>query len=77
MIKNKIEIEAEKIENAYKQYKSLLTPKEKEVITRYYGIDKRVRHTLAEIGEMYDVTRERVRQIKVEALTKLKIKKAK
>ena len=77
MIKNKPEIEAEKIEAAYKEFKSLLSPKEKEVITRYYGIDKRVRHTLAEIGEMYDVTRERVRQIKVEALTKIKIIKAK
>ncbi|MCR4261115.1 MAG: hypothetical protein NUV96_02185 [Candidatus Colwellbacteria bacterium] len=66
-------IEAEIIEAAYKQFKALLTPREKEVLTRYYGIPPHVRHSLAEIGEMYQVTRERIRQIKVEALKKLKI----
>ena len=66
-------IEAEKIEKAYKDLKALLTPREKEVIQRYYGIDKHVRHSLNEIGKLYGVTRERIRQIKVEALRKLKI----
>lgn len=69
------EIEAEKIERAYKQNKASLTPREKEVIQRYYGIDKHVRHTLNEIGSLYGVTRERVRQIKVEALKKLEVAK--
>ena len=50
MEKINVEIEAQKIEKAYKKYKSLLTPKQKEVITRYYGIDEQVRHTLFEIG---------------------------
>ena len=68
------EIEAEKVEQAYKLLKTALSPREKEVITRYYGIAPHVRHSLAEIGEMYQVTRERIRQIKVEALKKLKIK---
>ena len=72
-----MQIEAQKIEKAYKEFKSMLNPREKEVITKYYGIDKEVRHTLAEIGEMYKVTRERVRQIKVEALTKIKVIKPK
>jgi RNA polymerase primary sigma factor len=70
-----IKVEAEKIDKAYKELKSLLTPREKEVITRYYGIDKQVRHSLAEIAQIYQVTRERIRQIKVDALRKLKIQK--
>lgn len=68
-----MQIEAEKIEQAYKEFKAALTQREREIITRYYGITPHVRHTLAEIGEIYQVTRERIRQIKVEALRKLKI----
>jgi len=68
-------IEGERIEKAYKEFKAKLTTREKEVITRYYGIDKRVRHSLRELGEIYQVTRERIRQVKSEALKKLKIKK--
>lgn len=70
-----MQIEAEKIAEAYKQFKTALSPREKEVITRYYGIAPHVRHTLAEIGGLYQVTRERIRQIKVEALRKLHVDK--
>lgn len=66
-------IEAEKIAKAYKELKGSLTLREKDIITRYYGIEPHVRHTLAEIGAIYKVTRERIRQIKVEALVKLNI----
>ena len=69
------QIEAERIAEAYKQFKKALSPREQEVITRYYGIQPHVRHTLAEIGGMYKVTRERIRQIKVDALRKLNIEK--
>lgn len=69
-----MQIEAEKIARAYREFKSNLTPREREIVTKYYGIEKEVRHTLAELGEMQDVTRERIRQIKVVALGKLKIK---
>lgn len=69
-----IEIKAELVEQAYKELKSVLTQKEKDIITRYYGIAPNVRHSLAELGEIYGVTRERIRQIKVQALQKLKIK---
>lgn len=65
------QIEAERVQDAYRANKSELTQKEKEIITRYYGINPHVRHTLEEIGEMYQVTRERIRQIKVEALKKI------
>lgn len=69
-----VAIAAKGIEKAYNKFKNSLTTREKDVITRYYGIDKQVRHTLAEIGEIYSVTRERIRQIKLGALIKLKIK---
>lgn len=69
-----MKVEAQEVEKAYKLFKTLLTQKEKEVITQYYGLDREVRHSLREIGEKYQVTRERIRQIKVDALKKLKIK---
>lgn len=68
-------IKAKIVEQAYKTRKSHLTEREQDVIMRYYGIAPHVRHSLAELGEMYGVTRERIRQIKVEALIKLKIQK--
>lgn len=69
-----MKIKAEIVEKAYRELKSSLTPKEREIVTRYYGIAPHVRHSLRELGEMYGVTRERIRQIKVEALRKIKIK---
>lgn len=71
-----MEVEAEKVKKAYDKFKQLLTAKEEDIITRYYGINEQVRHSLAEIGEMLGVTRERIRQIKDKALVKLKIKEA-
>lgn len=68
-------IAAEKVSEAYEKLKITLSEREQDIITRYYGIAPHVRHTLAEIGEIYKVTRERIRQIKVEALRKLKIEK--
>jgi RNA polymerase primary sigma factor len=69
-----MKIKAEIVRDAYAKYGSKLTEKEADIITRYYGLAPNVRHTLAELGEMHGVTRERIRQIKVEALKKLKVK---
>ena len=67
------EVEAEKIEKIYKKAEplTLLTKKEADIITSFYGLDKKVRHTLRELGEKYGVTRERIRQIKANALKKI------
>jgi len=70
-----MKVRAEEVEKAYNKLKTLLTEREADVIKRFYGIDKKVRHTLVEIAEKYKVTRERIRQIKVIALDKLKVKK--
>ncbi len=51
---------------------SKLTNREGEVIRLYFGIGREHSLTLEEIGERFDLTRERVRQIKEKALRKLR-----
>lgn len=52
-----------------------LDEREAEVIRLSFGIGNNHRATLEEIGERYSLTRERIRQIKEKALTKLRSKK--
>lgn len=49
-----------------------LNPKERRVISLRYGLEDGIMHTLEEIGKIYGITRERVRQIEIKALEKLK-----
>ncbi|MFW5784558.1 MAG: sigma-70 family RNA polymerase sigma factor [Chitinispirillaceae bacterium] len=49
-----------------------LTDREKEIIKLYFGIDNDAAYTLDEIGRRFNITRERVRQIKSKALNRLK-----
>jgi len=49
-----------------------LTPREERVIRLRYGINVAEQHTLEQCGEIFGVTRERVRQIEAKALIKLK-----
>lgn len=49
-----------------------LTDQEREVLGLRFGLDGRERHTLAEIGRQLDVSRERVRQVELKALRKLR-----
>lgn len=49
----------------------LLSQKEKHVIKRRFNLDNTYRATLEEIGKQFNVTRERIRQIEKNALTKL------
>ncbi|MBE0641853.1 MAG: sigma-70 family RNA polymerase sigma factor [Bacteroidales bacterium] len=51
---------------------STLTPREADVIRMYFGLNQRHPMTLEEIGERFDLTRERVRQIKEKAIRRLK-----
>ncbi|MBE0646568.1 MAG: RNA polymerase sigma factor RpoD/SigA [Bacteroidales bacterium] len=51
---------------------STLTEKEREIINMFYGIGYPHNYTLEEIGAMFDLTRERVRQIKEKAIRRLK-----
>jgi RNA polymerase primary sigma factor len=49
-----------------------LTPREAKVLKMRFGIDVASEHTLEEVGKDFSVTRERIRQIEVKALKKLR-----
>ena len=51
---------------------SILSPREVEVLSTYYGLNGYKALTLEEIGELYGLTRERVRQIKERAIRRLR-----
>jgi RNA polymerase primary sigma factor len=49
-----------------------LTEQERDVLAMRFGLDGQERHTLAEIGRQLEVSRERVRQVELKALRKLR-----
>ncbi len=49
-----------------------LTPREERVLRMRFGIGMNTDHTLEEVGQQFNVTRERIRQIEAKALRKLK-----
>ena len=51
---------------------STLTDREQEVLRLRFGLDDGRQRTLEEVGQMFKVTRERIRQIEAKALRKLR-----
>ena len=51
---------------------SILSPHEKDIITRLYGLDGRAPESLAVIGEYYEISRESVRQRKDKAFKRIR-----
>ena len=51
---------------------STLAPREERVLKMRFGIGERSNHTLEEVGQDFEVTRERIRQIEAKALRKLR-----
>jgi len=49
-----------------------LTDREREVLTFRFGLNDGVSHTLEEVGKIFSVTRERIRQIEAKALRKMR-----
>jgi RNA polymerase primary sigma factor len=49
-----------------------LSPREEKVLRMRFGIGEKSDHTLEEVGQNFDVTRERIRQIEAKALRKLR-----
>jgi len=66
------ELMDESLRNEIERSLSTLSYREAEVLRLYFGINCKVSCTLEEIGEQFELTRERVRQIKEKALRKLK-----
>ncbi|NJN33885.1 MAG: sigma-70 family RNA polymerase sigma factor, partial [Saprospiraceae bacterium] len=62
----------ESLREEVKQGLSILSEREKEVISAYYGLNEFKALTLEEIGEAFGLTRERVRQIKERAIRRLR-----
>lgn len=49
-----------------------LSPREERVVRMRFGLGEKYDHTLEEVGQVFDVTRERIRQIEAKALKKLR-----
>ena len=60
------------LRDATKEVLDSLTPREAKVLRMRFGIDMNTDHTLEEVGQQFDVTRERIRQIEAKALRKLR-----
>jgi len=63
---------AESLHNEVERSLSSLSDRERDVVRLFFGIGMNHGLTLDEIGEKFDLTRERVRQIKEKAIRKLK-----
>ncbi len=51
---------------------SVLNPREESIIRMRYGVGEKADHTLEEIGQFFNLTRERIRQIEASAFVKLR-----
>lgn len=51
---------------------SQINERERDIVYRYYGIQEKEKQTLEEIGDVYGLTRERVRQIIEKTMTKMR-----
>ncbi|MBX3007546.1 MAG: sigma-70 family RNA polymerase sigma factor [Melioribacteraceae bacterium] len=63
---------SDSLKSEIKRALSTLTEREAEVIILYFGLNKEHSLTLEEIGEKFNLTRERVRQIKEKAIRRLR-----
>ena len=66
------ELLAESLRTEIERALETLTPREADVVRLYFGLGNQHPMTLEEIGETFDLTRERVRQIKEKAIRRLK-----
>ncbi|MBN9294172.1 MAG: sigma-70 family RNA polymerase sigma factor [Flavobacteriia bacterium] len=66
------ELVSESLRKDIERSLSTLTTREGEVVRMFYGLNGKYPLTLEEIGEQFDLTRERVRQIKEKAIRRLK-----
>jgi len=65
-------LESSALRKSILQALSTLTPREEKVLRMRYGIDERTNYSLEEIGNVFNLTRERIRQIEIKALKKLR-----
>ncbi len=63
----------ESLRNEIERSLKTLTPREGEVVRMFFGLNEKPPMTLEEIGERFELTRERVRQIKEKAIRRLRL----
>lgn len=63
---------SQSLKDEVEQGLNILSPREKEVIAAYFGLNGHKSLTLEEIGDLFGLTRERVRQIKERAIRRLR-----
>lgn len=68
-------VEQESLKKTCESLLSLLNEREREVVTRRFGLFGANKETLREVGDTYNISRERVRQIEERALRKIKKRK--
>ncbi|MGQ0749390.1 MAG: RNA polymerase sigma factor RpoD [Betaproteobacteria bacterium] len=61
------------LRNAAEKALEKLTPREAKVLRLRFGIGTTTEHTLEQVGQQFDVSRERIRQIEAKALRKLRL----
>lgn len=66
------EVEDEALREQVEVVLSTLTPREEKVVRMRFGIGEPTRYSLEEIGSRFSLTRERIRQIEIKALRKLR-----
>jgi RNA polymerase primary sigma factor len=71
------EAEQESLSDSINQLLGSLKEREREILILRFGLNGQRQHTLEEVGQMYGVTRERIRQIEAKGLKKLKNPKKK
>ena len=69
-------LEQESRRAALESVMDLLAPRERRVLVMYYGLDGNEPMTLKQIGKVFGVSRERVRQLRERALARLRTEKA-
>ena len=60
------------VQNKLKEVLDALSPREAKVLRMRFGLEMASDHTLEEVGNQFDVTRERIRQIEAKAMKKLR-----
>jgi RNA polymerase primary sigma factor len=65
-------VSSQSLSEQTKKVLATLTPREEKVLRMRFGIGEKTDHTLEEVGQSFDVTRERIRQIEAKALRKLR-----
>jgi RNA polymerase primary sigma factor len=66
------EVMADSLSQEIKRSLGILAERDREVLMLFFGLGGNAPHSLEEIGEKFDLTRERVRQLKDKALMRLR-----